>query len=401
VPVEAKAQRKLWVAANENVARRVTPPVVPEARDDLSRRVYGILGIPLDVVEVAQLLERIDLAVFDQTPFLLSTPNVNFLMMGRTDREFRESLLLSDLCPADGMPLVWLARLLGAPIRHRLSGTDIFDALRVRESRGDKLKVFLFGGGGEVADSVGRSINSHSTGGLVCVGALNPGFGSVSELSSSATLNEINSANADLLTVFLSARKAQNWLLQNHNRIKAPFRAQFGAAVNVQAGIVKRAPRFLQRTGFEWLWRIKEEPYLWRRYFEDGCGLLYICATQVMPLSIGRIQRSCFSRDQEGLAATSTAVAGENVTIKFVGAATERHIDAATKCFRDALANSNTVAIDVSQLTTIDPRFFGLILMLRKQLVQRGGRLLFSGVTRRARRLFGLNGFGYLLETQS
>jgi N-acetylglucosaminyldiphosphoundecaprenol N-acetyl-beta-D-mannosaminyltransferase len=399
VPREAQAHRELWATEPEVVHTQSGPLI--EGRDDLSRAVYGILGIPLDVIEIGALLDRIDLAVVDQTPFLLSTPNVNFLMMGRADPEFRESLLLSDLCPVDGMPLVWIARLLGVPVRCRLSGADIFDALRARQDRDQKLKVFLFGGSGSVADSVAMSINAQP-GGLLCVGALNPGFGSVTELSSAATLNEINTTCADLLTVFLSARKAQGWLLQNHHRIKAPFRAQFGATINVQAGVVKRAPLMVQRIGFEWLWRVKEEPYLWRRYLKDGLSLLRVCATQVLPLSIGRVWRSLTGRNlREGLGITQGSASETSLTLKLSGAAIERHIDAAIMCFRNALAAQKAIVIDLSQTSAIDQRFFGLLLMLRKQLVQRGDRLTFSGATRHTRTLFRMNGFEFLLDPKT
>jgi N-acetylglucosaminyldiphosphoundecaprenol N-acetyl-beta-D-mannosaminyltransferase len=98
-----------------------------------------------------------------KTPFLLSTPNVNFLMTSRTDPQFRESLLMSDLCPVDGMPLVWIARLLGIPIKERLSGSDIFDAMRSRKQTGLRLKTFLFGGAEGVAETVSKNLTLKRT----------------------------------------------------------------------------------------------------------------------------------------------------------------------------------------------------------------------------------------------
>ena len=122
-----------------------------------------------------------------------------------------------------------------------------------------------------------------------CVGVLNPGYGSVDDMSSDAVVQSINASNADLLTVFLSAKKGQGWLLRNHDRLKVPFRAQFGATINLQAGRVKRAPVFIRKLGFEWFWRIKEEPYLWRRYWNDGLQLLSLFLTCVLPLVIGNL----------------------------------------------------------------------------------------------------------------
>jgi N-acetylglucosaminyldiphosphoundecaprenol N-acetyl-beta-D-mannosaminyltransferase len=356
-----------------------------------------VLGIPLDALDLQALLERVDSAVRCRTPFLLSTPNVNFLMVSRSDEDFRESLLRSDLCPVDGTPMVWIARLLGVPIQCRLSGSDIFDVLRSRNNIGHKLKVFLFGGSEGIADSVSKSLNAE-TGGLACVGALNPGFGSIAEMSTDAILKRINSSSADLLTVFLSARKAQGWLLQNHDQVKIPVRAQFGTTINLQAGIIKRAPLIMQRMGFEWLWRIKEEPYLWRRYWNDGCGLLYLVVTCVLPLSAGHIWRRLTGIGKNDNLIIERREDPSAIGIWLSGAAVARHIDAATAGFRTALEVQKPVVVDLSQVSTIDPRFFGLLLMLRKQLLNRGDRLTFSGVKRRTKKIFRMNGFGFLLD---
>ena len=103
--------------------------------NDLARNVYCVLGLPIDAIDMPTILRRIDAAAASRTPFLISTPNLNFLVNSRSDSEFRESLLDSDLCPADGMPVVWIARLIGVPIRQRVSGSDIFEALKAARSR--------------------------------------------------------------------------------------------------------------------------------------------------------------------------------------------------------------------------------------------------------------------------
>src|ERR1700690_1454913 len=100
---------------------QVTNPIRP---DDLTREVYRVLGIPVDVIEMATVLRRIETAASSSAPFLISTAKLNFLVTSRSDAEFRESLLRSDLCTADGMPIVWIARLLGVPLRYRIAGAD-------------------------------------------------------------------------------------------------------------------------------------------------------------------------------------------------------------------------------------------------------------------------------------
>jgi N-acetylglucosaminyldiphosphoundecaprenol N-acetyl-beta-D-mannosaminyltransferase len=313
-------------------------------------------------------------------------------MMSRFNKVFRESLLMSDLCPVDGMPLVWMARLMGLPLRGRLSGSDIFDALRSRCAPGRPLKVFMFGGAEGVADKVREKLSQQS--GLTCVGTLNPGFGSIDEMSTDSVLDSINASEADLLTVFLSAEKAQAWLLRNHGRLKIPFRAQFGATINLQAGSIKRAPVVVQKLGFEWLWRIKEEPYLWRRYWNDGLGLLRLSVTCLLPLLIGNLRRR--SKAAEPLTMHRTEDE-QSVSIKLSGSAISSQTDAAISCFRNALDIRKPIVIDISAIRDIDPRFFGLLLMLRKRSKRLCVGLTFANPTAQIRKSFRLNGFEFLL----
>src|SRR5262249_19305863 len=100
-------------------------PACCASAKDLERNVYCVLGLPIDVLEMPSILRRIDAAVATCTRFLISTLNLNFLVNGRSDPEFRASVLDSDLNPADGMTIVWIARLIGVPIRERVSGSDI------------------------------------------------------------------------------------------------------------------------------------------------------------------------------------------------------------------------------------------------------------------------------------
>jgi N-acetylglucosaminyldiphosphoundecaprenol N-acetyl-beta-D-mannosaminyltransferase len=395
-----------WLVRNMNISSRAetSSSMLRSVRpDDLSRRVFGVLGIPLDALDLATLLRTLQAAIYTQAPFLLSTPNVNFLILSRSDKVFHESLLTSDLCPVDGMPLIWIARLLGIPIKGRLSGSDIFDALRSREQTGQRFNVFLFGGRENIAEIVSKNLNLEADG-MRCVGALNPGFGTIEDMSTDRILQSINVSDADLLTVFLSARKAQGWLLRNHDRLQVPVRAQFGATVNVQAGVVKRAPTFLRNSGLEWLWRIKEEPYLWRRYGTDGGKLLVLLLTRVTPLSIVLFWRRIIGSAKKGQLVIDVSEHQKTIRVKVSGEAVERHVDLAISRFRRALDQAfdaeKDVLVDVADASFIDPRFFGLFLMVRKQLISKGRYLVFQGMTPRMKRLFRLNGFEFLLDSK-
>jgi N-acetylglucosaminyldiphosphoundecaprenol N-acetyl-beta-D-mannosaminyltransferase len=89
----------------------------------------------------------------------------------------------------------------------------------------------------------------------------------------------------------------------------------------------------------------------------------------------------------------------ESVILHLSGYATARHADGAISSFRDALAANKPISVDLSRTHAIDQRFFGLLLMLRKQLLRQGSRLSFTGVTPQMNRTFRLNGFDFLLQT--
>jgi N-acetylglucosaminyldiphosphoundecaprenol N-acetyl-beta-D-mannosaminyltransferase len=365
--------------------------------DDLSREVYGVLGFPLDVVDMATVLRRIRNADDNAEHFLISTTNLNYLVISRRDAEFRKSLLFSDLCTADGMPIVWIPRLLGVPINERIAGSDIIDALKSSHDTSRRLKVFLFGGPEGVSDAACQHINATSDS-MTCVGSYYPGYATIDELSTDHIIDMINSSEADLLIACLGARKGQTWLQQNHDRLQIPIRVHLGAAVKYEAGTIKRAPAFMQRWGLEWLWRIKEEPHLCSRYLKDGVVLLQLLLTRIIPLVfLARWHRLRRGHNEQDLLVMCNEH-NNSVTLSLCGPATARHVHNAIPRFQEALNAQKPIIINFTDTDLIDARFIGLLLMLQKQLKKRGLPLGFKGIPSRIERILRLNGFGFLLR---
>jgi N-acetylglucosaminyldiphosphoundecaprenol N-acetyl-beta-D-mannosaminyltransferase len=364
--------------------------------DDLARDVYCVLGLPIDAVELPEAVRRIDAAAADGTPFLISTVNVNFLVTSAVNTELRDSVVFSDLCPADGMPIVWIARLLGIPIKHRVAGSDIFDTLKGARGTARPLRLFLFGGAKGAASAAAAALSS-KPGGLRSVGSIYPGYGSVDEMSRDAIIDAINASQADILIVALGAAKGQTWLLRNHHRLHPPIRSHLGAAVNFAAGTVKRSPLILRQLGLEWLWRIKEEPHLWRRYAHDGGVLLRLFATRVLPLAMAAQWRRLRIRKPQELQ-VNEAHDHSATTLSLSGDAIARYLPQAMSYFRRGLVGERLLKIDLSSIGHIDARFFGLFLMLRKRLNSETAGLKFIGITPRLARLFKLHGVEFLLS---
>lgn len=377
-------------AAPERNETAIADRVVP---DDLSREVYCVLGVPLDAVGMQATLLRIEAAARRKTSFMISTPNLNHFVLSRSDREFRESLILSDLCTTDGMPIVWIARLAGISIRSRTAGSDIFEALKSDVSRAQSLKIFLFGGPKGVAELAARALNSQPAG-VKVVGWYYPGFCSVDEMSGDDIIAQVNASGADFLVVALGSQKGNLWLQRNHHRLRVPVRAHFGATLNFQAGTVRRAPPMMRKFGLEWLWRIKEEPYLWKRYWDDGRVMFRLLFTHILPFVFWTWwMRLRYERKQD-LVITQTDDP-ESVTLSLSGPANARQVDRAIPAFREVAATSKQVTLDFSNIQAIDARFLGLLLMLKKKLMAHGAAPKFTGVSPLLRKVFYLGGLEY------
>jgi N-acetylglucosaminyldiphosphoundecaprenol N-acetyl-beta-D-mannosaminyltransferase len=370
-----------------------------EPADDLSRKVYCILGVPIDDASIQEAADAVAAAAIRKTPFLVATPNLNFLVMSQWDAEFRESLLRSDLSLPDGVGVVWAARLLGLPIRGRVAGSDLFDALRENRYRdiGRKLSVFLFGGPDGVAEEACRRINARSNG-LRCAGHRNPGVGHVEAMSDETLLTEMNSSQADFLVVALGAQKGQSWLVRNHHKLTIPVRGHFGASLGFQAGTLRRAPVLLRKSGLEWFWRILQEPQLAPRYWNDGWKFIRLSISRLLPYAAALRRGRRRWRAAPGRVRIEPNAGTNTVCVILSGFLGEHDLEQVRTVFREALLAQRDVRLDFGQAKGFDPWFLGSVLMLRKALASQRLCLSIENVPREIAEMLRWNSVEFLLS---
>ncbi len=357
---------------------------------DFNRNVHCLLGLPFDVVDLDQAEQKLREAIRLRSRCFLSTPNLNFLIACQNDAAFRNSVISSDLVVADGMPVVWLAKLLGIPISHRVAGASLFERLREGFPE-SQIRVFFFGGQDGVAEAACQKVNLEARG-VRCVGYMSPGFGSIENMSEPSIIEKINNSGADFLIVSLGAQKGQEWIMRNLEFINIPVVSHLGAVINFVAGTVKRAPKILQVTGLEWLWRIREEPNLWRRYFRDGLGLVRIILTKVLP-AIFSFAGGIKTLEHERLGSVWTVYKDDKALIFLSGHWSSANISS----FREALLElvrrgESDVVLDFTAVTHVDSAVVGLILLLnkRQKSINHGMRVVNStGHVAKAFRKFG------------
>jgi N-acetylglucosaminyldiphosphoundecaprenol N-acetyl-beta-D-mannosaminyltransferase len=322
-------------------------------------RTYWLLGLPFDCITLPQAAGLLSEAAERRTRLLFATPNVNFVAEASRDLEFRDAILRTDLALVDGMPLVWMGRLLGVPFPERVAGSALTELL-ARRTTGKPLRVFFFGGEIGAAEGAARTTATNAPG-LEPVGFRFPQHGSARDLSTSVHLSAINSSNADFLIVALGAKKGHVWLDINWDHLNVPIASHLGAVINFLAGNIRRAPRWAQEAGMEWIWRIIEEPHLGKRYLRDGLTLARLAAKSVLGVRIalwwerlaGSACRVEFSQD------------ADRRTAKVLGVALDSDVEKLDAALATSLSlGFRHVLFDFGSCSFLSPRAIGWIYSL-------------------------------------
>ena len=355
-------------AADPVALDQPTPATVPARQVDFARPRVCVLGLPFDPIDLAQAVERVRSDAFAGRRCWIATPNLNFAIAARSDAAFRRSVLQSDLSLVDGMPLVWMARLLGLELPGRVAGSDLFEALQAHP--GPPLRLYLFGGPPGVAARACERINARG-GGVRCVGFDEAGYGSIEEMSDPALIERINRSGAHFVSAALGAQKGQAWFARNAARLAPPVLCHLGAVMNFSAGTVGRAPRGAQRGGLEGVFRIKEEPALWKRYARDGMRATRLVATRVLPAA--RAARAGGAVAADDVPPVRIDRTGAGTTLR----PSRGHGPAAAAALRAALAECaaepGRVCVDLSQVAGIGNEFAAALLVAEGWFGGRGG----------------------------
>jgi N-acetylglucosaminyldiphosphoundecaprenol N-acetyl-beta-D-mannosaminyltransferase len=175
----------------------------------------------------------------------------------------------SGLTTPDGMPMVWSARWAGRREVSRVYGPDLMLAVLARAvDRG--WSSFFYGGGPGTAELLAERLTSRFPG-LQVAGTLTPPFRSLTQQEDEETVEVLNDSGAQLVWVGLSTPKQERWMAEHVGRLRANVLFGVGAAFDVHAGTMSQAPRWMQRSGLEWTYRLSREPRrLWRRYLRNN-----------------------------------------------------------------------------------------------------------------------------------
>jgi N-acetylglucosaminyldiphosphoundecaprenol N-acetyl-beta-D-mannosaminyltransferase len=219
-----------------------------------------ILGIAVDDVTIDEAVAWVLDHALASPCRQVVTVNPEFIMAAQRNRAFADVLNAADLSVPDGAGLIWAARWLRSPLRQRVAGVDLVDAL-ARQSARRGLRLYFLGAQPGVAAQA-ACVLAERYAGLIVAGSF---AGSPSPGDESAILERVTEASPHVLLVAYGAPQQDLWIARNRARIPAGIAMGVGGSFDFISGRVRRAPGWMQELGLEWLFRLWHEPWRWRR----------------------------------------------------------------------------------------------------------------------------------------
>lgn len=220
------------------------------------RNTVEILGVKIDKITAAYALKQAQHLARTPGTSMIFTPNPEIVMAAYEDPEFRDILNSADLCTPDGIGVVYAAKMLGDPVPERVAGFDLACGL-LESLRKTGEGVFLFGAKPGVAETAREKLRIAYPG--LVVSGVHDGY--FAEDESDEIAAEINGSGAKLLFVCLGAPKQEKWIYANREKLaNVNLCMGVGGALDVFAGVAKRAPDIFIKLNLEWLYRFAKNP---------------------------------------------------------------------------------------------------------------------------------------------
>lgn len=243
----------------------------------------NVLGVRISAVDLPGAVARIERAIAEGRRDYVCIRDVHGVVRCRQDAALKAIHNRAFLVTPDGMPLVWALKWSGRRACGRVYGPDLMLAL-FDSGRRTGLRHFLYGATPDTLERL-RAGLLHRFPDARIVGTHAPPFRALTASEEASVAEGINASGADVVWVGLSSPKQEYWMAQMRDRLAAGMLIGVGAAFDFHAGIKRQAPRFIQRSGFEWVFRLACEPRrLWRRYAVAVPSFIGLATAQLLGL---------------------------------------------------------------------------------------------------------------------
>ena len=222
--------------------------------------------MPLAISDYERVLDWMEAMIASGSRGYMTAAAVNLVMCADEDPRARAAVLGATLAVPDGQPLVWALRALGHAHATRVYGPDLMAHFCARAARSGT-RMYLYGGRSPEALRLLEERLRERFAGLQIVGGVSPPFRDLTAAEEARVIEEIDSSGAEVVWVGTGQPKQEKWMADMRGRLSAPLLVGVGAAFDFHAGLISQAPRWMQRSGLEWTYRLSREPRrLWRRY---------------------------------------------------------------------------------------------------------------------------------------
>lgn len=227
-----------------------------------------VWGLDFAMVEMADVVDRADQIIATRQCGYFITANLNYLMLTAQHPDLAAVNAQADLIIADGFPIVLRSWFQSTQLPGRVAGSDmIIELARLSAEKG--YRIYFLGGAPGVAQKAANKLCAMFPA-LQIAGCAAPPYRALSETEQAQLFDEIRSSQADILLVAFGQPKGERWIHEHHQALEVPLSIQLGASFDFLAGTARRAPKFWQWTGCEWLYRTLHEPKrLGPRYFQN------------------------------------------------------------------------------------------------------------------------------------
>mgnify|MGYP001422775920 CR=1 FL=1 len=245
--------------------------------DDKKLNSFDILGVKVSAVNMDEGCQAIEDAIAKSNKSYVCVCPVSTIMECQKDQEVLQSVNSANLVTPDGMPVVWLGKSKGYRNISRVYGPDLMLKMcKISEDKG--YKNYFYGSKSDVLGKLQEKLKELFPN-LYITGTYSPPFRELSGGEDNEIIRMINESNSDILWVGLGSPKQDLWMHKYRDKINVPVMIGVGAAFDFISGAKKQAPKFMQRIGCEWLFRLILEPKrLWRRYIIGNALFLYLIA---------------------------------------------------------------------------------------------------------------------------
>jgi N-acetylglucosaminyldiphosphoundecaprenol N-acetyl-beta-D-mannosaminyltransferase len=235
--------------------------------ENIYKTSVNILGVKVDAIDMAEAVVTITDWIRNHEPHYVCVTPAHGIMECQRDPQLRRIFNNSGLTTPDGMAIVWLLKLWGHPHVSRVYGPDLMQAI-CKGSLETGWSHFFYGGLPGVANQLAERLQA-SYPGLKVAGTYSPPFRPLTAQEDNMVIQMIAASRAQIVWVGVSTPKQERWMADHVGQVGAPVLIGVGAAFDFLSGRKKQAPRWMQQSGLEWLFRLASEPRrLWRRYLE-------------------------------------------------------------------------------------------------------------------------------------